>query len=130
MNKIEITVRVNLIHLKLIFFKNKKIYCSRLTALVFRGKKLNFSHWFFKKKKKTEQCDSGAWLHCSLNSGTMLHYSLKIPTSSNPAAGQQKLVGPAKQNQFCLLYQTLICVAASEPHSQPHYQTGSKYNKK
>jgi hypothetical protein len=39
------------------------------------GKKLNFSHWFF-KKEKTEQCDSGAigaWLHCSL----------KIPTRSS-----------------------------------------------
>jgi len=109
MNKIEITVRVNLIHLKLIFLKNKKKYCSRLTALVFRGKKTKLFSLVFQKKKKTEQCDSGAWLH----------YSLKIPTSSNPAAGPQKLVGPAKQNQFCLLYQTLICVAASEPYSQP-----------
>jgi hypothetical protein len=58
----------------------------------------------------------------------MLYYSLKIPTRSskccfsNPAAGQQKLVGSTKQNQFCLLYQILICVAAGEPHPQSHYQ--------
>jgi hypothetical protein len=35
-------------------------------------------HWFFEIKKKTvhfnEQYYSGAWLHCSLNSGAMLHY--------------------------------------------------------
>jgi hypothetical protein len=42
---------------------------------------------------------------------------------SNPAVGQQKLVGPTKQNQFCFLYQTLKCVVTGEPHPQPHYQT-------
>jgi hypothetical protein len=43
--------------------------------------------------------------------------------SPNLAAGQQKLVGPTKQNRFFLLYQTLICVAVDEPHPRPHYQT-------
>jgi hypothetical protein len=44
---------------------------------------------------------------------------------SNPAAGQQKLVNPTNQNQFYLLYQTLICVAAAKLHSQPHYPIAS-----
>ena len=84
MNKIEITVRVNLINLKLIFLKNKKIYYSRLIALVFLVEKINFAHWFFKKKnklfllikkkrKKKRHGDSGAWLHYLLNSRAMLH---------------------------------------------------------
>jgi len=34
-------------------------------------------------------------------------------------------VGSTKQNQFCLLYQILICVAAGEPHPQLHYQTAA-----
>jgi hypothetical protein len=33
------------------------------------------------------------------------------------------LVGPTKQNHFFFLYQTLIRVAAGEPHLQPQYQT-------
>jgi hypothetical protein len=65
-----------------------------------------------------------------LNIATVEHGSI-VPKNnhescfSNPAAEQQKLVGPTKQNQFCFLYQTIKCVAAGEPHSQPHYQTAS-----
>ena len=76
-------------------------------------KKLNFSHWFFKKKKP--------------NIATVEPCSTVPKNNSNPAAGQQKLVGPTKQNQFCFIYQTLKCVAAGEHHPQPHYQTTSKY---
>jgi hypothetical protein len=48
-------------------------------------------------------------------------HALLFLKNTNPAAGQQKLVGSTKQNQFCLLYQILICVAAGEPHPQSHY---------
>ena len=50
--------------------------------MVFRGKKLNFSHWFF-FLKKTKHCDNGA----------------TVPKNNHEkqnVAGQQKSMGPTK----------------------------------
>jgi len=44
---------------------------------------------------------------------------------SKPAAQSLILVGPTGIKHFFLLYQTVLCMAAGEPHPQPHYQTGT-----
>jgi hypothetical protein len=66
-----------------------------------------------------------------LNSGAMLLIG-KSPREaakcyfSKPVARQRKLMGSTKKNHFFFCYQTLVYVAAGEPHPQPHYQTASK----
>jgi len=56
-----------------------------------------------------------------------------LSTRSNTYAASCKLVavpqlvvGPTNKNVFFLLYQTIIVVAAGEPHPQPQYQTASR----
>jgi len=66
MNKIEITVRVNLIHLKLIFKKTKRkilftfMWTMRVQLINYSSfsEKKNFEYWFLYKKKcsLSEQC--------------------------------------------------------------------------
>jgi len=43
------------------------------------------------------------------------------------AAPSLFLVGPTTIMHFFLLNQTILCVAAGEPHPQPSYQTGTKF---
>jgi len=43
---------------------------------------------------------------------------------SKPVAQSLILVGPTCTFDFFLHYQTVLCVAAGEPHPQPRYQTG------
>jgi len=74
MNKIEITVRVNLIHLKLIFLKNKKILLFTFTWIV-RVKSIN-CFGFFKKKKLFTLVNSATIKPCST-------YHWKITTRSS-----------------------------------------------
>jgi len=110
-----------------------------LTALVFlktKKKTLNFSweqcEWInslalvfqniYKKKiiHFSEQCYSGAMLHCWGFSQT----------------GSSKMVllrnlwchmGPTCWKHFYFLNQTFISVAAGEPHQQPHYKTSTSF---
>jgi len=120
MNKIEITVRVNLIHLKLFFKKNKKNCCSRSREQC-ELKSINCTGFSKKKMFTSEQCDRGAWLHCSLEITTRSSKMLLLQTCGTPV----KVGGSYQVKSYFFRYQTLICVAAGEPYLQPHYQTAS-----
>jgi hypothetical protein len=43
---------------------------------------------------------------------------------TKPAVPSLFLMGPTTIKNFFLLNQTVLCVAAGEPHAQPRYQTG------
>jgi len=54
------------------------------------------------------------------------HKKQQGAASCKPVAVPQLVVGPTNQKMLFLLYQTIIVVAAGEPHPQPQYQTASR----
>ena len=50
------------------------------------------------------------------------HKKQQGAASCKPVAVPQLVVGPTNQKMLFLLYQTIIVVAAGEPHPQPQYQ--------
>ena len=123
MNKIEITVWVNLIHLKLIFKKNKKkilftftftwtMQVQLINCTSFSEKKLCVL--VFQKKKKCSLSEQCAVEHGSTVEVPFPPREAAKCCFSKPAVQSLILVGPTSKTQWIFLNQTLSCVAAGD----------------
>jgi hypothetical protein len=70
-----------------------------------------------------EKCDSGAWLHCSVIPPPQEAVKLCFYKTCGTTIF---FVGPTSINLYFFFNQTIISMAAGEPHPQPHYQIASK----
>jgi hypothetical protein len=87
---------------------------------------LKFTHTGFSKEKEKK-------LFTLMNSTTVEHSCSVVPPPREAAkccfyktcGTAEFLVGPTSINHCFFIKQTVIFVAAGEPHPQPHYQTGT-----
>jgi len=136
MNKIEITIRVNLIHLKLILKKNKKklftftwivrvksLNCTGFSeknylSLVNSTSELKFTRNIQWSMAPLFTLFTEQWSHATLYS-FLPHEKQPNVASPKPAVSSWILAGLTNVKYFFSSYQTILCVAVGEPHPQP-----------
>jgi len=102
----------------------------------FSKKKKTLSAGFFKKKNcsLSEQCavEDDSTVHWTVEPCSTVEVPFPPREAakccfSKPATQSLISMGPTSKTHLIFLNQTLSCVAAGEPHPQPHSQTTTKY---